>query len=324
MWSKKLPYKMSFTLWTAWKFRLPSDDAIMNIGINMASRCYCCTSLGVENITHVFLTSPTAEKLWRLFAHCAGINCKGLQLYQMIIKWWTHQCSTKLKQVIKAVPSIILLEIWKRRNIMKHGGRVSFEKLVHQINTSICKLIRSRFPKMKQVPLQWPEMVTFLENYKPVIYHRIVQWKPPPTGTIKRNSDGASRGNPGKSSYGFCLRNHTGDLVFPQAEVIPDTTDTEAEVVSIRDALAYCVAEGVTNCILDIDSLLMKKALEGKWATPWHISTIIDDARELMEFCATQVEHTYRKGNIVADYSANLAMEESVKMGFRSFSELPK
>lgn len=59
--------------------------------------------------------------------------------------------------------------------------------------------------------------------------------------------------------------------------------------------------------------------LEVKLDAPWHISTIVEDTKDFMEVCRAQIQHTYRDGNTLADYLANLAMEGSSKMEFTSF-----
>ncbi|KAH0704298.1 hypothetical protein KY290_017150 [Solanum tuberosum] len=63
-------------------------------------------------------------------------------------------------------------------------------------------------------------MVALLQSYKPTLYYDVVNWKPPEMGWIKCNTDGASKGNPRQSSYGFCIRNHTGQLLYAEAQII--------------------------------------------------------------------------------------------------------
>lgn len=96
------------------------------------------------------------------------------------------------------------------------------------------------------------------------------------------NIDGASRGNPKRSSYDFCIRSSTYDFIFAQSDTIPNTTNTEAETIAIRKAIAYGVAEGHTRCIIKTNSLLPYKILEAEWETPWQIHIIIEDIKEFI------------------------------------------
>ncbi|KAK6793920.1 hypothetical protein RDI58_007373 [Solanum bulbocastanum] len=197
---------------------------------------------------------------------------------------------------MKAVPSIIIWELWKRRNNLKHGGTISFNILVYQVNANIWQLAKFKFPKVRNRPTQWPNIVEVLASFKTIVHYKMVQWHPPPIGTIKFNTDGAN--------------------------IIHDTTNTEAEAIAIREAIAYGIAEGYARCIIERDSLLLKKILEGEWKTPWQINTIIEDIKEFMNYCDTEVHHIYREGNKLADYMANLALDWNGKQKFRGFKEL--
>lgn len=95
---------------------------------------------------------------------------------------------------------------------------------------------------MQQVPTIWSEMVEYLERYKPKLYHLAVTWKPLAQGSLKCNTDGASKGNPGRSAYGFCLRNENGDLVYAQGEAIHKTTNIDAKAIAIREAIYHCLS----------------------------------------------------------------------------------
>lgn len=110
MWTKGLTFKISFLLWRAWMARIPTDDIIQKMGINMVSKCWCCTEHQRETINHIFLTAPIAQKVWRLFSNCAGIENR-LQLSEIVIKWWTYPCKAKIRPLMTSMPVIIMWEI---------------------------------------------------------------------------------------------------------------------------------------------------------------------------------------------------------------------
>ncbi|KAK6803207.1 hypothetical protein RDI58_000991 [Solanum bulbocastanum] len=58
---------------------------------------------------------------------------------------------------------------------------------------------------------------------------------------MKCNTDGESRGNPGSSVYGFCLTNSRGDFIYAAAENIGITTNVEAELRAILEAIKNIV-----------------------------------------------------------------------------------
>nr|XP_009627002.1 uncharacterized protein LOC104117634 [Nicotiana tomentosiformis] len=97
-------------------------------------------------------------------------------------------------------------------------------------------------------------MISFFEGYKPYVGTKTVTWQLPYEVWFKYNTDGASRGNPGPSSYGFCLRDHAGDLVFAKANEIGETTNIVAEAKSIVEGLKMKVqlTEAMTRSDLDL------------------------------------------------------------------------
>uniref|UniRef100_M1BXK5 RNase H family protein n=1 Tax=Solanum tuberosum TaxID=4113 RepID=M1BXK5_SOLTU len=111
IWIKGLPFKISFFLWRVWRKRIPTDDVLKKMKINMVSKCYCCNVGEEETIQHLFLTAPIAQQLWNHFASCAGINIEGLHLQQLITTWWDWPAKHKVKQMLNAMPAIIMWEL---------------------------------------------------------------------------------------------------------------------------------------------------------------------------------------------------------------------
>ncbi|KAH0663866.1 hypothetical protein KY290_029740 [Solanum tuberosum] len=71
-------------------------------------------------------------------------------------------------------------------------------------------------------------------DIKPTILHTVIYWKPPNDGTYKCNSGGASKGNPGQSAGGFCIRNWKGDFIFAATYKLGMITSLEAETSAWR------------------------------------------------------------------------------------------
>ncbi|XP_075092121.1 uncharacterized protein LOC142172413 [Nicotiana tabacum] len=79
--------------------------------------------------------------------------------------------------------------------------------------------------------------------------------KLPCHGWYKCNTDGASKGNPGPSSLGFCVRDDEGDVVYARAVDLGVTTNVVAEAKAILQGLEYCVEHDFHPLILETDSL---------------------------------------------------------------------
>jgi len=58
-------------------------------------------------------------------------------------------------------------------------------------------------------------------------------WTPPPSGFLKLNFDGASRGNPRLAGFGVVLRNHTSKIIHMMAGFLGENTNNVSELTSL-------------------------------------------------------------------------------------------
>lgn len=323
MWIRGMPIKISFFLWRVWRGKIATDDNLKKMKIPIVSKCYCCEKGEMETMKHLLLTAPIAQKLWKQFASCAGININGLTLQQLIFKWWEHKASTKVQQILQAVPAVIMWELWKRRNSYKHGKEVSYTNLYYQCQLIIYQLVRTKFPWIKRMPYHWPQVLDRLQSYKPTLHYQMVSWRKPSEGWVTCNTDGASKGNPGVSSYGYCIRDMNGDLIYAEAHNLGETTNMEAEATAVWKALQYCLDNGVRQVRLETDSLALKNMIYGSWSIPWEIVEKVEDIQEKMQQLNVQVWHVFREANQLADFIANTAIITEQKIIFQHFHQLP-
>ncbi|XP_075099099.1 uncharacterized protein LOC142175984 [Nicotiana tabacum] len=263
----------------------------------------------VESVNHVFFTSYAARRVWSYFFSFAGFALEGLNLHQAIVKCWTAQVIPRLKPIFQALPCIIVGELWKRRNSYKHGEVVSINRVVYQVSITLQSLIKVRKPSMLNVPPRWPDMLQIMENYTPSLKVDKVIWELPSSGWIKINADGAARGNPGRSSYGFCIRYEYGEVIYARGKEIQEGTNTVAEVVTIQEALRYCINPDLTNIWIQTDSMMLKRVITGIWKPPWIIAEDIVEIREMLELCNGTVSHIFREGNKLTEHLANYALD---------------
>nr|XP_009786618.1 PREDICTED: uncharacterized protein LOC104234707 [Nicotiana sylvestris] len=66
----------------------------------------------------------------------------------------------------------------------------------------IWALVKVRKPGMDMVPHKWQDLLAMMENFTPKLKVTKFMWEFPSAGWLKVNTDGASRGNPGRSSIG--------------------------------------------------------------------------------------------------------------------------
>ncbi|XP_075082213.1 uncharacterized protein LOC142166789 [Nicotiana tabacum] len=154
-------------------------------------------------------------------------------------------------------------------------------------------------------------MVSFLESYLPYVVTKRVQWQLAYNKWFKCNTDGVFKGNPGPSSYALCVRNDAGDVLFAKAEELGLSTNTIAEAKAIVEGLSYCVQKQLHPLIIQTDSMLMKKIIDGIWEVPWNIGKEINKINQLKHNFNVIFEHVLREGNTLADYLAKFVFSSA-------------
>ncbi|XP_070010908.1 uncharacterized protein LOC142162804 [Nicotiana tabacum] len=221
-----------------------------------------------ESLQHLFFRSETAKTTWKYFLLRAGIDVEGLTLHQAITKCWTANVCLRLKPVMQALPSCVVWKLWKRRNSMKYGEAVTTSRVIYQVSSNLQALVKVRKPGMDMVPHKWQDLLAMMENFTHKLKVTKVMWEFPSAGWLKVNTDGASRGNPCRSSIGFCIRNENGDIVKSVGKEIKETTNTVAEAKAMVEALRFCRFQQYSHVWLQTDSMLLKKIMDGIWKPP--------------------------------------------------------
>lgn len=155
----------------------------------------------------------------------------------------------------------------------------------------------------------------------PKLKYTKVMWDCPSPGWIKVNTDGASRGNPGRSAIGYVLRNEEGDLTYGYGREVQEGTNSEAEAQAILEAMRFCIDNDYILIELHTDSMMLKNVLHGEWKIPWCIYTQVEKIRQLMAKANVTVVHTFREGNCLANHLANYALDMGTMVA-HSFWEL--
>ncbi|KAH0685725.1 hypothetical protein KY290_017253 [Solanum tuberosum] len=124
-------------------------------------------------------------------------------------------------------------------------------------------------------------------------------WKFPNEGVYKCNSDGASKGNPGPSACAFCIRNNRGEFVYAESKGLGIMSSLEAETIALRNGLEYCILHDLLPMILETDSLILKKILDGIWDVPWYNIMEVKRINSLKDGKEVEIEHTFREVNMI-------------------------
>jgi len=126
-------------------------------------------------------------------------------------------------------------------------------------------------------------------------------------------TDGASRGNPGKASFGVVIT-VDGDTVIEESHEIGIKTNNTAEYAGLIFALSMLLAlklekEQIT---LNSDSEFMVKQIHGQYRLKKEelAEYYLVAKNLLMRFPKIEIKHVKREKNAKADKLANLALDE--------------
>lgn len=129
------------------------------------------------------------------------------------------------------------------------------------------------------------------------------------------NTDGASKGNPGPSSYGFVIKSRGGAIQHQEGKLIGHATNNIAEYTAVIKALEYIIRRFFRKAPHKIeiisDSKLLVEQLSGRYKIKSPNLLPLFDKIKTLEFEAGLVFYRSvpRKENFLADRLANLPFE---------------
>jgi probable phosphoglycerate mutase len=124
-------------------------------------------------------------------------------------------------------------------------------------------------------------------------------------------TDGASRGNPGPSSYGAVLFDADGKELHTASQALGRGTNNQAEYRGAIAALEAALALGASEVELRMDSELIVRQMSGRYRVrnpaliPLHNRMLF--LRK--QFARVSIVHVPRAQNKVADRLANAALD---------------
>ncbi|XP_059076274.1 uncharacterized protein LOC131875684 [Cryptomeria japonica] len=135
------------------------------------------------------------------------------------------------------------------------------------------------------------------------INRKEVFWLPPPKFKFKLNFDGASRGNPGKSSIGVVVTDDSSNIIKARCQCIPDGTNNVAEIHALFVGLDLLILLNLKDVVIEGDSLVIFYAVANRTCNSWHLQYWLDKVLLLLKFFNSfSISHCYREANFVTDF----------------------
>ncbi|KAE8692339.1 hypothetical protein F3Y22_tig00110840pilonHSYRG00107 [Hibiscus syriacus] len=121
-------------------------------------------------------------------------------------------------------------------------------------------------------------------------------------GSVKLNTNGASKGNPGVAGIGGLLRSASGECIIGFAAHLGICTSVAAELYAIRIGLSIAWKYGYCNAVCEVDAQVVLHLLESGNASTHPLGVITDDIRILKaRNWNLTFQYTFREGNFCAD-----------------------
>ncbi|XP_019259768.1 PREDICTED: uncharacterized protein LOC109237833 [Nicotiana attenuata] len=199
---------------------------------------------------------------------------------------------------------------------------MSHRFIIQQVIKMINMFIHTSFQDL-HLPNMWHDTYSKIEKLSLAIHCQIFYWHKPPTGWVKLNIDGCSKGNPGSAGGGGLIRDHNGVLIGAFAEFYGDCSCNIAEAKAMRRGIKMYITNGLTNVIVEYDSAIILNLIKRTRKPPWRFNNNIEQIQTMTKHRNFVFCHTLREGNNSADKLANLGEESKIVSIFNEVVSLP-
>ncbi|XP_060188598.1 uncharacterized protein LOC132617573 [Lycium barbarum] len=115
IWTKEIPFKISFFMWKLLKKNLPLDAYLSRFNINKGPSCCCCRVACMETGDHVFAASELAKKTWQNITRPLGFTVTANSVQAILWQWWRQKPRSLVhKFLLLITPVIIKVGIGKK------------------------------------------------------------------------------------------------------------------------------------------------------------------------------------------------------------------
>ncbi|GKV52575.1 hypothetical protein SLEP1_g59152 [Rubroshorea leprosula] len=267
-WIWRLPCseRIRMFMWLVFKGRLFTNVHRYNCYLTSSPACPRC-NLELETPFHILRDCQFARSVW------AALGIRDLEFFTWDLTTWVQRAtSSRRKFGDTQIPwTLVFLSalwlLWKDRNklVFEQSSTLPFvlcsNILQHSHYTFLAQ--RSGFSARRR-DLRW------------------VAWKPPPLGWYKLNTDGALSHVTGLATAGGLVRDSYGKWVQGFTVNIGHTSSFMAELWGVREGIRTCRTLGITELVVEMDSMVAIQLLSGDRDPGGPASAILADIRALL------------------------------------------
>ncbi|GLJ11789.1 hypothetical protein SUGI_0177080 [Cryptomeria japonica] len=151
-----------------------------------------------------------------------------------------------------------------------------------------------------------------------------IKWIPPPSRFLKMNFDGACRGNLGEFGFGAIIRDEFGDMMGAKYGLLGVSTNNIAEVSALEAGLEWCVEKGAHKVMVEGDLQVILNGISNQRFMDWKLDCWIPRIQYLLgNISECTLSHSYREGNSMMDFLANMGICNPSSKQLSSTDEIP-
>ena len=298
MWRVEVPQRVRFFLWLASQDRLMTNSNRFIRKMADDPRCLVCGEVE-ENTIHILRDCPAASRIWKLLRVDTDDMGWNIPLRDWLLGNIEHR-NLKIEEGWAQIFSVACWWLWRWRN--ERCFNVDPRIPVDQVSFI--------FARLKQIREAYEQGPKGAEGHRSMRQEVLIRWKYPGMGWMKLNTDGASKGNPGKAGAGGLIRGHRGELFEVFAANCGECSSTQAELLVVMRGLIVAWNGGHRKVVVSVDSEVVLKLLEGDPPTNSPYIHIIRKCNALIQNneWMVRIEHCYREANRAADWLANFGV----------------
>ncbi|KAM7525590.1 hypothetical protein LguiA_015492 [Lonicera macranthoides] len=299
LWKIRIPRKLNFFLWTIRHGKNLCNHQRMMRGMNTMGDCKFCG--GLENNDHIFRYCYKANEVWNscrsnlILDNHANVDFKT---------WLDTNVKNSQRDDIRSTANtffiFIIWSLWKAKNKFEFDNKLMSAEDIKRESTKFARSVLNAYILDSKPPSSTQNL--------------LINWKFPPAGIVKINTDGSCLGNPGPAGFGGVARDNQGNWLEGFAGFIGKATILKAELWAVREAMMLIKRKHWLYAIVEVDSSNVCDLLKGEDVEEHPLKVLIQDCKSIMMELKLSVHHTLREGNRCADAMAKLGVNQMEKL----------
>ncbi|KAL0917163.1 hypothetical protein M5K25_012210 [Dendrobium thyrsiflorum] len=323
IWHKTIPTTVAVFVWRLLHKFIPTDDMLIKRGFVLSSKCQCCYH--VENMHHVFLSSPIAVKTWTYFEDIFKVNYFNAKLsIKDMLKCWFTKPKGHIKNVIV---SLILWYLWLDRNNSRFSNVVmNHNRIIQNVKNKVVALYYAKLITAKNFKNYYFVAsnlgITLEEGFPPNV-SRYLYWIKPPINFYKINVAGFESDS--HLGFGGIIRDFQGKLVLGFAAPLLNGDINLGIFSAVLFGLKSCMNLDLNCIIVEVDSnfaLHMLNSLDDIICKS-SLFYIMREVKNLLRVFNFSVSFVHKEGNACANWLAKLGWNSDQLANFYD-SNLPQ